>query len=287
MRLNFSLGVNFYIFMLIVSVIMFSSCRTIRSLSKTEINPISTDRLLNKIEQNAFYYEYFTVRRINCQYSGNNTKVNFTATLKAQKDKVIMIYVSKLNIPLVNVMFTPDSVKFVNYMEKNYFTDDYDCISKILNTELDFDIIQTILSNNALLYWNDAKNKELRNFETSVENGAYMLVPKKGYEMKRVGRHLKKPYEDSLILWKMFFDPTTFALTGLIIDDKIENRELKFTFADFEKIKDKNYPRSIDMYLTSPENQVDIKLKMNGFSNEIINSFNFNIPENYNKITLN
>ncbi len=284
MRLKCGHGINTCIIMLVVSVVMFSSCHTIRSLPKTEIKPISADRLLTRIEQNAFDYEYFTIRRINCQYAGNDTRVNFTATLRTQKDKVILIYVSKLNIPLVNIMLTPDSVKIVNYMEKQYFTDDYTGISNMLNIQLDFDIIQAILSNNALLYWNE--NKKPGNFETSVEDGAYVLVSKQE-SGRRVERQLKRLDKDSLMLRKMFFDPTTFAMTNLLIDDKIENRELKFMFADFEKIKDKSYPGSIDMYLTSPGNQTSIKLKMNGFSNEIINSFTFNIPENYTHIMLN
>jgi len=279
MRLNFSFGIHFYFFMLVAGMIVFSSCRTTRSLPKAEVKPITVADLLSKIEQNTFDYEYFTVRRINCQYSGNDTKVNFNVTLKAQKDKIILVSISKLSIPVGNAMLTPDSVKFVNYIDRNYFLDDYAYLSSILNVELDFEIIQTILSNNAFLYRNDVKDKD---FETSVEDGFYVLISEKMEDKNE--RNFKSLDKDAFILQKTFFDPVTFALTRLVIDDKTNNRKLELMFTDFEKIKDKDYPGSIDMYFTSPEDQISLKLKMSGFSSEIIDSFTFNIPEKYEQI---
>ena len=275
MRLNFSFGIRFCFFILAAGIILFSSCRTTRSLPKAEVEPVAIAGLLNKIEQNAFDYEYFTVRRINCQYSGNGTKVSFNATMKAQKDKIILVSISKLSIPVGSAMLTPDSVKFVSYIDRSYFLDDYKYLSKILNVELDFEIIQSILSNNAFLYRSDAKDKDLIDFETLVEDGFYVLVSGKTED------------KDASILQKMFFDPATFTLNRLFIDDKTNIRNLEFMFADFEKVKDKNYPGTIDMYFTSPEDQISLKLKMSGFSNEIIDSFTFSIPEKYEQIRIN
>ena len=284
MKLNFRLGSYFYFFILIISTIVFSSCRTTRSLPKAEVKPITAARLLNKIEQNAFDYEYFTVKRINCQFSGNDTKVSFVATLKAQKDKAILISISKLSIPVGSVMLTPDSVKYVNYLEKSYFIDDYTYLSEILNVELDFETIQTILSSNVFSYQNNVKNKDLKNFETSIENGFYVLISEKENKMmneRRSGRFDK----DAFILQKMFFDPTSFSLTRMTIDDKTNSRKVEFRFADFEKIRNKNYPGSIDMYFTSSEDNVSLKLKTSGFSSEKIDSFTLNIPEKYEQLT--
>ena len=280
MKLNFRLKVRLHFFILAAGIIIFSSCHTTRRLTNAEVKPVAMVDLLSKIEQNAFDYEYFTVRRINCQYSGKNTRVSFNVTLKAQKDKIILVSISKLSIPVGSAMLTPDSVKFVNYMEKNYFIDDYTYLSKMLNVELNFETVQAILSNNAFLYRNDAQSKQLENFKTSVEDGFYVFTSEKTVNE----RSLKRLDTDALILQKMFFDPIAFTLNRITIDDKTNIRNLEFTFADFEKVKDKDYPATINMSFTSPEDEISLKLKMSGFSNEIIDSFTLNIPERYEKI---
>jgi hypothetical protein len=280
--------------MLVAGVLVFSSCRTTRDLPMVEVRPVTTARLLRNIEQNAFDYEYFTVRRINCQYSGNDTKVNFRITLKAHKDKKILVSISKLNIAVGSVLLTPDSVKYVNYMERNFFLDDYSYLSKVLNVDLDFETIQSILSNNIFSYRNDPGNRDFRNFESAIEEGQYVLFSEKEHKIERMeeravklDRRIKKPDADAFILQKMFFEPLNFALTRLLIDDKTNSRKLELFFADFEKINDKNYPGSIDMFFTSPQDQISLKLKMSGFSDEKIDSFSLNIPEKYEQIRVN
>lgn len=278
MRPTFSI----YILAFTAGIIMLASCRTIRSVPGTAIKPLSTGRLLNEVEKNTFQYEYFTVRRINCQYSDNNINANFTITLKAQKNKAILISASKL-IPLGSIMLTPDSVKMVNYIEKNYFLCNYTHISKALNVDLNFQTIQALLSNNIFEYGNNSRG--LRNFETRVENGAYVITSEPPAGDERTVRSLKTPDNSSDILRTMYFNPVTFALTRLIIDNSVAGSKLEVTFAGFEEIEDKNYPAAIDMHFASPVNEISVKLKMSGFSNETINSFPFSIPGNYTQIT--
>ena len=66
----------------------------------------------------------------------------------AEKDKQIIVMLSKLNIPVGRLWLTPDSVKFINYLEKNYFLDDYSYLSSMLDMDLDFETIHAIVSNN-------------------------------------------------------------------------------------------------------------------------------------------
>ena len=279
MRLNSKYGIRLYLIILVAGIITLPACRATRSLYNAEIKPITVAGLMSKVEQNAFDYEYFTVRRINCQYSGNNTRVSFNVALKAQRDKAILVSISKFSIPVGSAILTPDSVKIVDNINRNYILDDYTHLSKMLSVELNFEIIQTILSNNAFLHQNDAR--DFRNFETMIEDGLYLLVEKENR------RRFRRFDEDTSVLPKMFFDPTTFTLKRLIVDDKTNSSKMELMFADFEKIEDKNYPSSIDMSFTSPRDKVSLKLKMSGFSNEVINSFTFNIPERYNQLRVN
>jgi hypothetical protein len=272
-----------------------SSCRTTRDLTTEKVRPISTNKLLNRVEKNAFEYDYLTIRRINCRFSSSETNANFRVRLKALKDEKILVSISKINIPVGRVLLTPDSVKYVNYLDRNYFVDDYTFLSNFLNIDLDFESIQSILSNNAFSYRNDQRNKDFRTFETTVEDGLYLLQSEKERKMAKmeegneikIERYLKRFDDEALIFQKMYFHPRNFALTKLIIEDLTNERTLRMNFSDFEEVKNHQYPGTIEMSMISPSETISLNIKMNGFSTEKIDEIDLNIPDKYEEIRVN
>lgn len=288
MRLVTKLGIT-----AVISVTLLTSCKTTREIPVAVAKPMSTAKLLSNIDENSFNYNDFSIKRINCQYSGNKSKANFKISLKAIKDKQILVAISKLNIPVGRVLLTPDSVKYVNYIDRNYFIDDYSYLSDFLNIDLDFETIQSIISNNAFSYRNDPKNKDFKTFSSSVENGMYLLESEKESKIIRfeekgksakIDRRLKRLNDEALILQKMYFDPGNFALTKLLIEDKTNKRKVEITFQDFVKVEQKDYPGAIDMSFKSPNNEVSMRIRMGGFSTEKIEPLSINIPEKYERI---
>lgn len=291
------IGLRFPAIVIVLIVILFSSCRTIRDVPTVVAKPISTGKLLKKVEQNAFNYNNFTIKRINCQFSSNETKTNFKVNLKASKNEKILVSISKLNIPVGRVLLTPDSVKYVNYLDRNYFIDDYSYLSDFLNIDLDFATIQSIISNNVFSYRNDPGNKDFKTFNSIIESGKYVLQSEKERKIYKMNendklekierRRLKRLDDEALIIQKMYFNPANFALIKLIIDDKSNKRKMEMNFDDFVQIKNKDYPGSIEMSFLSALNKVNLKIRMSGFSTEKINSFSIKIPDKYEQIRVN
>lgn len=290
------IGLRFSVIVVILITLLFSSCRTPREISIVAAKPISSNKLLKKVEQNAFDYNYFTIKRINCQFSSNETNTNFKVNLKAAKDEKILVSISKLNIPVGRVLLTPDSVKYVNYLERNYFIDDYSYLRDFLNIDLDFATIQSIISNNAFSYRNDPRNKDYKTFNAIIESGVHVLQSEKERKIfkmdekdkeGKIERRLRRLDDEALILQKMYFSPASFALIKLIIDDKSNERKMEMNFEDFVQIKNKDYPGTIEMSFLSTSNKVNLKIRMSGFSTEKINSFSINIPERYEQIRVN
>lgn len=284
---------KFSLIIILFIAVWLNSCRTARELPTAEARPISTGKLLKKVEQNAFDYNYFTIKRINCQFSNNETKANFVVNLKALKDEKILVSIKKLKIPVGRVLLTPDSVKYVNYIDRNYFVDDYTYLSDYLNIDLDFATIQSIISNNAFSYRNDAKNKDFKTFDSFIEEGMHVLQSektKKIFKMEekgktgKINRRMKRLDDEALILQKMYFNPANFALTRLIINDKTNHRIMNLDFDDFVEVKNKDYPGMLNMSFDSAENEVKLKIRMSGFSTDKINSFSIKIPEKYEQI---
>ena len=176
---NFQSPFKLLFFLFLIIVLGFSSCKTIREIPSANLKPIGTAKLLKNVEENSLVYESFSISRINCQFSTNQSKTSFRINLKTIKDNQILASITKLNIPVGRVLLTPDSVIYVNYIDRSYFVDDYTFLSNFLNIDLDFATIQSIISNSAFSYRNDEKEKDFKTFSTSVESGMYVLQSEK------------------------------------------------------------------------------------------------------------
>ncbi len=285
-----------FFFLLVFIITGLFSCRTAREIPEARLKPISTGRLLRSVEKNTFGYDDLTIRRINCRFSSIRNKANFGIRLEASKDEKILVSIKKMNIPVGRVLLTPDSVKYVNYIDHNFFVDDYSYLSDFLNIDLDFESIQSILSNDAFSYRNDSKQKDFRTFDTSIDSGMYLLQSEKEQKILNLkargkegkARRLLQRYgEESVILQRMYFHPRDFTLRKLIISDISRQRQMEMVFDDFEKVEKNDFPGLIEMNVTSPRDVITLKIKMNGFSTEKIDRISLRIPEKYEQIHVN
>lgn len=293
---SFQSPFKLFSFIILIVAIGFTSCKATKELPTGNVKSIGMAKLLNSVAENSLVYESFAISRINCQFSTNKSKTSFRIKLKTIKDNKILASITKLNIPVGGVLLTPDSVIYVNYIDRNYFIDDYTFLSNFLNIDLDFSTIQSIISNSAFSYRNDEKDKDFKTFSTSIESGMYVLqsekerkvfkMEEKGNENK-IERRLKRLDDNALILQKMFFEPTNFSLTRLLIEDKTNNRKMEMNFDEFVKVMNKDYPGSIDMSFISETDNVSLKIRMSGFSTEKFENLNLKIPEKYQQIKVN
>jgi hypothetical protein len=281
----------FTLFLLTIAV-GFSSCRTARDIPAERLKPVSAERLLKQVEQNAFDYNDLTIRRINVQFSNNGTRTSFRANLRASKDEMIMASFSKLNFPVGRILLTPDSVKYVNFFDRNYLLDDYNWLSNVLNINLDFNMVQAIISN-PLKNGAVSSSGVLHNFEVSVENGRYVLHsenhsdsfhPERKKIAIRNNRH--RSSNNDLVLRKMVIHPRSYVLEKIVMDDRVNDKKLEVDFSDFVKVANKDYPGEIDVRMFSEGELTELNVKLRGFSTEKIDSVELNIPESYQRIRI-
>lgn len=282
-----------FVFIFLALLAGFSSCRTSREFSTERLRPLNADKLLEQAAHNAFDYTDLTIRRINVQYSGNNAKTSFRVNLKAVKNDKILASVSKINFPVGRVLLTPNNFTYVNYIDKNYFVGDYSFLAELLNFSLSFEIIQGIISYQVVPHANH------RNFVSFVENGKYVLQSAGNQNNVNTGR-LKNLFaerevqasgfgssDSNHLIQTMYYNPRSFFLEKLVLDDSLNQWTLEVNFEDFQRVDNKEYPGTIDMKMVSPGETTELKIKMNGFSTEKIDEIELNIPESYQLIRVN
>ena len=152
----------------------FSSCRTARVATSTKaVKPITTSKLIRNIENNVFNYQHLAIKKIACQFDNGKSKTSFKASILAEKDQRITVMLTKLNIPVGRLWLTPDSVKFINYLEDTYFIDDYSYMSSWLDMDIDFETVNAIISNN--IFSLQDENADKQEYESKIDSGMYVL----------------------------------------------------------------------------------------------------------------
>jgi len=285
--------INLLFGLVCVVLLGLSSCKTTRTVTTTLARPISTNKLIRNIENNAFDYKHLAIKRINCQFDNGKTKTSFKASIWADKDKSITVMLTKLNIPVGRLWLTPDSVKFINYIENNYFLDDYNYLSSVLDMDLDFKTIHSIISNNVFSLGDEKSDKEIRDYESRIDSGLYVLEsvkklkPRKANQKindRRQARKAQKINTNVVVHQSIYVDPETFKLRKIKLEDAINSRNLSIDFSDFVAVEKQLYPGEIFIHFVSPDSFMQLRIKLNGFSLEKEKDIRFKVPEKYTRI---
>jgi len=271
-----------------------SSCKTTRVVTRTVAKPISTNKLIRNIENNAFDYKYLAIKRISCQFDNGKTKASFRANIRAEKNKEITVMLTKMNIPVGRVWLTPDSVKFINYLDKTYFLDDYSYLSSLLGMDLDFKTIHAIISNNIFSLREETGDKEKLGYETRIDSGFYVLQSVKELKLKKdlrkqegERRSAKKPRKivvDTPVSQSIYVDPGTYKLRKIKLDDPANQRKLNINFDDFTPVEKQLYPGQISLNFSSPDSKLQLKIHLAGFSMDDKSEIRFKVPEKFTRI---
>lgn len=275
----------------ILIVLGLASCRTVRKMPVASVKPISTEKLLRRVEQNVLDFKDLSIRRIQCNFSSSQTNSSFQMNLKAKHNDKILISISKMNIPVGRVLLTPDSVTYVNYIERNYFVDDYSVFCDILNLSLNFDIIQSVVENNIFYFQYNSKSLARNSYESYVEEGRYVLQSDFNENFVRKEKRYNNifcynnlsNYSENIVSQKYLFNAFNFALEKFIIWHKETGWQLESVFDNFTKVDKQDYPGSIDLKMITPEDIIELKIRLSGFSTEKMDDLELRIPAKYTK----
>jgi hypothetical protein len=270
-----------------------ASCKAPKTLTTTRVKPISANRLIRNVEEHAFDYHNFDIKRISVQYETPDEKTSFRANLQSIRDEYILLSLSKINLPVAKLLLTPDSVKMINYFEKNYLTRDYSYLGSFFNMDIDFDVIQSILTNNVFSCRDDPREQDFREFVSYADSGFYVLQSLKNRKLEKIERkrkeekierYLKKFDEENPIIQSLYIDPVNYKIRRVVLYDRVEEETLTISFSEFHPVDNKLYPGNIHIYFKSPADFLNIKIKLSKLSTHTDEGFSFKIPERYKRV---
>jgi hypothetical protein len=261
---------------ILLSVFIFYSCSTQKKLIKTPIKEEGADFLFDKLKQNELKYDWFTAK-FSADYENKGKSSSFNGQIRIRKDSLIWLSFSPaLGIEVFRMKISQDSVQFINRMNNTYFIGDYDYVNKFLNTNIDYDILQSFLTGNDLSFYENGK------FKASLDKNNYKLSTA---ERSKLKKFIRAGHDDlRILIQNIWIDPETFKIIQADVKEIQEpNLKLEAEYSAFEKVGNQLFPKDMTFNITA-DNNISVAVTFSRISVDVPQPFPFRIPPSYRQV---
>ncbi|MDP4185341.1 MAG: DUF4292 domain-containing protein [Bacteroidota bacterium] len=266
--------------------------KVITEEASEKVKSLSTAKLINKIVESELTFHNLEIPKVNINYESGNNAFSLRGSIKLTHDSVLQISVTKLNISLAKAKMTPDSVFFINYLDRSYFKGSYAELNESFHTELSFGIVQSIITNSLFSTKEEIDNKDFKNLFFIADSSEFILSsikPKKLDNIlkneKRLQRIINHSEDSTFMVQSFHINPQNYKIEKINLKDLRSQRELNVGFDQFEDIGNGVlFPAKVEVNTITQKNQSKVLLELNRFEIDKPINFNFNIPANYRRI---
>lgn len=265
-----------------------SSCKKKKKGPDTDSTQITTGpcklgmrpprSLVGDMRKQEFQFDWL-IAKIACEAYDDSSRATFDVNLRMRKDSVIWMNVlGPLNIKIARVLITKDSVKFVQFQDGTLgaqpkcFQGDYVLLSALLHTDVDFEMMQSLLVGNSVSFYEE--DEKLR---SSINQGEcrYTLSTIRKRRLRKVldgGKPLQDP------LQTISLDPTTFKILDILFLDE-QNRTFKAHYSSFTPLDSMQFPYKAEFFAKGLTKSAGILLDYQRITLNKPTDFPFAIPD--------
>lgn len=249
----------------------FLSCKPRRDITPAVDDLLrSPERAIRTMHANQADFDFYSAR-----FSGSafweNSNYNISGTLRIQKNQAIFFSVTPLlGIEVARILITPDTVKFLNRLQASYFVGDMRFINNMLGTDLDFYMLQAILTGN------DFEHFTNDNFRISDDRD--MLLLSSSSRRRRDNRQAPS------IEHNIWLDRGNYRIRQTIIYDPAGQRMIRADYKSFERLDGQWLPNELTLLFTDPGSRAEISYRLSRTSLNSPQEMTFSIPSRYKEI---
>lgn len=219
----------FFLLSLIIGLTLYSCKQQENKVKvKVKINHRSTKHLISKLQEKEFQFNTVS-GKANVVYD-NGKKTSFKTHLRIRKDSAIWMSISSIGIEAARVLITQDTVKLMNRIDKTYFIGDFDYINKIFGADLDYQMLEALLTGNSI---NFEINERIRSSVDRKKESYYISTEKKRRVRKEIKKDKVKIKEQSQALW---LDPLTYKINELLLSSPESEQSLTGVFSNYKEV---------------------------------------------------
>jgi len=284
--MNTPLKNNLFLLLLITITLFFSACRTQRKVIKAPLKEYGVEFLFEKMEESKFHFETLSMKAtIAASSSTSKESFNLTGTIRMIRDSVIWISVSPgLGIEAARLYITQDSVFFMNRLTNEYTVSTFGFFNTQYQVDLDFNILQSLLTGNDFDYYESTK------FKASYDGGRYKLTAQERRKQKIYVRSNSDARR--VLIQDTWLNADNFKIESVNIK-ALENqqRKLQVDYSNFGKVEGQLFPQRLTFEIFMQEaggknhkSSVSVSFSKIELNKEV--AISFTIPEKYKKMEL-
>jgi len=272
---------NNILFIAIMIILLITSSCSFRKTSSTGIRlkNFPSDVLIDSLINNSIQYS-FLKSKSNADLFFEAEKKQIKVNIRARKDSLIWVNLSKSSVQVLTCLISKDSIKFLKKIgQKEYFLGDYDDVEKIIGFKLNYMLIQNFINGNALMLDTNV------NYVSSIDDDSYLLST---YKSKKIDKLLQSNKDtDHQLLYRCWIDPENYKCKKVAINLLDIDNTVIAEYSNWKKIKDNLIPmKSSITYI----NQIDtISIALQYHTNIKLNNkltFPFRINNNYSPFNI-
>ena len=234
---------------IVLLVLILTSCSTSRNtLRNTTIGGLSGTEYMEKVIEWTPSRDNLTARaRIELNV-GSSSPMSVNANMRVRRGEIIRFSVAPiLGIEVARIDITPDKIMAVDRMNKRYVELGFAEISSLLNTELDFNILQSLILNEIFIPGKDKLSVADASGFTLSPYADRARLQVKG--TKRIG-------------YSFFTSATDGRLEETVIALKVLPYSLHCRYADFTMLGNDVFPQSIEMMSEGTDKKYSLDMKL-------------------------
>ena len=284
-----------------------SSCKVAyESRGKTE--NMRPNKLYKNLQSSKLDYEYLTMKFSAEMFYGDESD-EFSGMIRMQKDSAIWISLRSYNIEGARVLFTRDSVKFINRLDKSYYVGDFEFLKNRFDIDLDYNIIQSIITNSFFFYPEpEDTTKAVGKYKLCSDSCLYCMssISQRKYNKYYINerkqnkweRKLEKELEDS-VSGGLYLEPNEFVfqivkvvpdlyrVQEMYLENYIQQQSLSISYGKQYLVEKQHFPHKIDIDLYTPKFETRLVIDVESVTMDIESmSFPFKISSKYKEIRI-
>ncbi|MGB3775884.1 MAG: DUF4292 domain-containing protein [Leeuwenhoekiella sp.] len=248
--------------LLFIFILLLSGCKSTRTVATPA--DLESAKIITSHYKTHFDFETLAAR-LKVRYKDQNTSQGVSVSLRMEKNKTIWMSASILGISLAKAKITPEHVQYYEKIDGTYFDGNFELLSELLGTKLDFDQLQALLLGQPIF------DLSKGGYDAIAGQQNYLVVPKKQRD-----------------LFSLFFylDPQRFTMQQQRLEQKTMNRELTVSYGDYTEQAIGILPEEVLVRAKEGDKTTEIDISYRNIElNEDV-SFPFEIPSGYKEIEL-
>lgn len=268
---------RFLFFLPVISILFLYSCKTVQPVVQHKaLEERTKDELFGQLEKNQFQYKWFAAKistTIKTPKGSNTVAIR----IRMQKDSVIWISLSPaLGIEVVRAYITRDSLIFLDRINEKYFKGDFNYVNQLINSNLDFEMLQAMLTGNNFTFY------EIDKFETANDRDRYVLST---IGRRKLKKELKGQDSLNIILQDIFLSSQNWKIEEMKLKDLNSNRKLDAVYSNFISVGEQSFPSDVLFNFRAKDN-IEAKLTYSKIEIGQQQTFPANIPSKYTEMKL-